>query len=255
VHPGVGSVDILGITTPRADVPRDARIWQVHGNDQLEWIDAARIASEPTTGSLLFVRPGAGGAPLTQWPAGRYRVDVLTRDGIHSLSVLVPDIEGVVPPLDTWTPEQPAAIAADASDPSGVRVGLFATVDGVGVSLPARQTRPLDDDAAWLDLSGGANDVVATAYLPGASGLGVMLTSHAAVSSAMIRRLAPEGRFIGPEATGGISGSQGRTPYVLFAPPDDAVWTPGVYAISVAWSDGAGAHEGTWHVELRPGAG
>jgi hypothetical protein len=33
------------------------------------------------------------------------------------------------------------------------------------------------------------------------------------------------------------------------------VWMPGVYAISVAWSDGAGTHQGTWHVELRPGLG
>ena len=92
--------------------------------------------------------------------------------------------------------------------------------------LPARQTRPLDDDAAWLDLSDGANDVVATAYLPRASGFGVMLTSHAAVSSATIRRLAPEGRFDAPEATGGISDSQGRTPYVLFAPPDETTGRP-----------------------------
>jgi hypothetical protein len=255
IDPGAGSVEILGITTPRAEAPRDARIWRVHGNDQLEWVDAAPIGSEPDGGSLLFVRPGVDGASLTPWAAGRYRVDVLTRTGIHGLSILVPDLAGVVPPLDVWTPERPAVVAAGASDPSSVRIGLFATVDGVGVSLPARQTRSLGNDEAWQDLTRAQNDVVATAYLPRATGLGVMLTSHAAVAWATIRRLAPDASFVAPQAFGGISGSQGRTPYVLFAAPGDGVWSPGVYAISVAWSDAGGSHSGSWHVELRPGLG
>lgn len=247
-------VSMLGVTSPREEAPRDVRIWRIHQFDQLEWIDAFRIAPEPSDASLLFIRPGRNGDALTPWQPGQYRVEVLVADGIHRLWILVPDPFGVVPPLDTWTHDRPT-IETRGSDPSGIRIGLFATVDGVGVPLPARQTSPLDDDAAWLDLSDGANDVVATAYLPRASGLGVMLTPHAAVSSATIQRLAPEGGFDAPEATGGISESQGRTPYVLFAAPDETTWAPGVYAISVAWSDGAGAHEGTWHVELRPGVG
>jgi hypothetical protein len=247
-------ISMLGVTSPRDEVPRDVRIWRIHQFDQLEWIDASPIASEPSDASLLFIRPGLDGDTLTPWQPGQYRAEVLLADGIHRLWILVPDPFGVVPPLDTWTQDRPA-IEASASDPSAITTGLFATVDGVGIPLPARQTGQLDDDAAWLDLSDGANDVIATAYLPRASGLGVMLTSHAAVSSATIQRLAPEARFDAPEAIGGISESQGGTPYVLFAAPDGTTWTPGVYAISVAWSDGAGAHVGTWHVELRPGVG
>ena len=250
----VDPLSLLGITVPQATGARAVRIWRVHRDDQLEWVDAVPLAARPSDAATLFIRPGVDGAALTPWQPGRYRVDVLGSDGIHHLAVLVPDPFGVVPPLDTWA-QEPPTIAARDSDPSGVRIGLFATVDGVGVSLPARETRPLDDDAAWRDLSEGANDVVATAYLPHASGLGVMLTSHAAVSSATIQRLAPEVPFDAPEATGGISESHGRTPYVLFTPADETTWAPGVYAISVAWSDAAGAHEGTWHVELRPGAG
>jgi hypothetical protein len=41
---------------------------------------------------------------------------------------------------------------------------------------------------------------------------------------------------------------------VVFPAPGDGVWTPGVYALSVDWKDAAGAHQGTWQVELRPGA-
>ena len=314
-------VSMLGFTSPRAEKPRDVRIWRVHLQDSLEWIDAAPIASQPAEASLLFVRPRTDRAALAPWDPGRYRVDLVVADGIHRLSVLVPDTHGVVPPLDTWTPARPTStllswgevasaitshdswgvrvvtvdqrgfnpatgpssfhelwsaatpidgvqtaivgtyvdplsllgitvpqatgaravriwrvhrddqlewvdavplaaqpsdaatlfirpgrgrrgadavaarpvsrrrprlgrhpppggpragpvrgrpaaghpgagtptIAARASDPSGVRIGLFATVDGVGVSLPARETRPLDDDAAWRDLSDGAN--------------------------------------------------------------------------------------------------
>ena len=47
---------------------------------------------------------------------------------------------------------------------------------------------------------------------------------------------------------------RGRTPFVVFAAPDGGVWPPGVYAVTVDWTDAAGSHHGTWHVELRPGA-
>jgi len=136
-----------------------------------------------------------------------------------------------------------------------VRRGLFAIVGGRGMSLLARQTRMLDDDEAWLDVDRSPNDVVATAYLPHATGLGVMLTPHAAVARATIAQLAPDAAFVAPKAFGGISEAQGRTPYVLFAAPDDGVWIPGVYAISIDWSDGGGTHRATWHVQLRPGVG
>ena len=75
------------------------------------------------------------------------------------------------------------------------------------------------------------------------------------MGAASIHRLTPEPLADAPEATGGISNLRGRTPYVVFPAPDDGVWTPGVYALTVDWKDAAGAHQGTWHVELRPGAG
>lgn len=246
-------ISILGFTSPRAEQPRDVRIWRVHRDDQVEWIDAVPVGAQPAEATGLFLRPPTERGTLTPWDPGRYLVDILVAHGIHRLSVIVPDTSGIVPPLDVWAPDPLTTVDAGASDPSDIAVGMFATVDGVGVALPARQTHPLDDDAAWLDLNDGENDVVATAYEPRASGLGVMLTSHASVSSAVITRLAPEGRFSAPEATGGLSAIRGRTPYVLFAAPDGVAWAPGVYAITVAWSDAAGAHEGTWHVELRPG--
>ena len=48
-------------------------------------------------------------------------------------------------------------------------------------------------------------------------------------------------------------GSRGSVSFVAFAPRDGSAWTPGVYALTVAWDDADGDHEGTWHVEVRPG--
>jgi hypothetical protein len=46
-----------------------------------------------------------------------------------------------------------------------------------------------------------------------------------------------------------------RSRYAVFAPTDGAAWPPGLYAISLAWTDETGSHEGTWHIELRPDGG
>jgi hypothetical protein len=143
-------------------------------------------------------------------------------------------------------------VAAATSDPSAIRVGLFATVDGAVVSIPARESQPLEEAQAWGDEVFADGSIVATTYLPRATGLGVMLTSHAAVEAASIHRLAPDPLSNPPPASGGISDAQGRTPFIVFAAPD-GVWTPGVYAVTVDWKDAAGVHHGTWHVELRPG--
>jgi hypothetical protein len=103
------------------------------------------------------------------------------------------------------------------------------------------------------DARSGGSSRVASGYLPRASGLGVMLTNHADVTFATVGRLAPDARFSVSPMIGGISELRGRTPWVAFAPRAGGVWPPGVYAITVGWTDPAGPHLGTWHVELRPG--
>jgi hypothetical protein len=80
-----------------------------------------------------------------------------------------------------------------------------------------------------------------------------MLTSHASVRLAIVRRLAPDANFLAQPMMGGISESQGRTPYLVFAPRGGGAWPPGVYAITVRWTDAGGLHVETWHVELTPG--
>ena len=245
----------LGPTFPSDAHAVDARIWRVHAGGALEWVDTRPIEPEDPAGSFLFWRPGLGTAQYTAWPAGTYQMDVLGAGGIHRIPFVVPGRFGLVPAVDDPVIPVKGLIPAAGSDQSSIRVGLFATVDGHGVALPARESQPLDEDAAWLDVAGPGGGTVATAYLPRATGLGVMLTPNADVRGAAIRRLAPDGAFTPPPVRNGISESNNRTPDVYFEAPDGGPWPPGVYAISVTWRDGEGDHTGTWHVELRPGSG
>jgi hypothetical protein len=138
-----------------------------------------------------------------------------------------------------------------------VQNGPFATVDGTAISLVAQPTELMSDEQSWRTLIGEAGGqgptTVAAAYVPRATGLGVMLTNHAALQLAIVRRIAPDARFLAAPMLGGISETRGRTPWVAFAPRDGGALPPGVYAMTVRWTDPAGFHDETWHVELRPG--
>ena len=251
------SIVALGVTFPPDDVPVDARIWLVHAGDELEWMDARMIAGGTPEGAMLFERPEPPGAAPNSWPGGHYRIDVLVAGRVRRIAVQIPGRLGSVSEPDVWPRTSAGLVVPTASDPSAVRVGLFATVNGTGVPLAATPGPLLHEAAAWLRVAGQAGrtsgPTVARAYLPLATGLGVMLTSHATLDSAVIQRLAPDPRFDAGPVLGGISGIQGRTPYVVFAPRDGGAMTPGVYALSIDWTDELGGHVETWHVELRPG--
>jgi hypothetical protein len=167
-------VAALGITVPDALPVRAIRLWRLHQSNELEWIDATRIDEQAQPAAPLLVRlPLLDGLEPVPWEAGQYRVDLLVGDGIHRISVVIAQQFGDPPGPDDWPTSLPDTVEATASDPSGVQFGLFATVDGTGVSIPSRETEPLDEAQAWDDAA------VVAAYLPRATGLGVMLTSHA----------------------------------------------------------------------------
>ena len=251
------SIVALGVTVPSGEIAEDARIWRLHDDDRLEWIDAAPVDGRDVTGTLLLVRPGNGGAALTSWPGGHYRIDVLAADGIHRIALQIPGRFGNVPAPDPWPAAPAELVAARKGDPSVTRQGPFAVVDGVSVGLSATPGPLLDEAAEWwaeLVRARAKAPAVAVVHLPRATGLGVMFTEHAVVSSASIRRLAPDAKVDAAPVFGGVSSLHGRTPYLVFTPNGGGAWQPGVYAITAAWTDPDGAHAGTWHLELRPGA-
>lgn len=251
------SIVALGVTMPAGTVAEDARIWRLHDDDRFEWVDAHPVTGRAADDPLLLIQPASGGLAYTSWTGGHYRVDVLTTAGIHRIAIDVPGRFGNVPDPDPWPPALADLVAARKGDPTVTRQGLFVTVDGLSIDLPATVGPMLDEAGEWraqLRQSGDETPNVAVARLPRATGLGVMFTEHAVVSSATIRRLAPESLPDETPAFGGVSSLHGRTPYLVFTPTGGAAWAPGVFAISTAWADPAGAHSGTWYVELRPGA-
>jgi len=246
----------LGVTFPSKTEPLDMRIWRLHTDDQAEWIDARPLQPADRDGSFTFVRSDPTGTARS-WEAGHYRVDLLAADRLYSIAVEIPGRFGSVPTPDDWPTTDARLIGPEDSDPSKVHNGPFVTFDGTAISLVAQPSELMSDEQAWRALIGEAAAQgpvkVAAAYLPRATGLGVMLTDHATVQLAIVRRIAPDARFLAGPVLGGISNTRGRTLWVAFAPGNGGAWPPGVYAMTVYWTDPAGSHDETWHVELRPG--
>jgi hypothetical protein len=263
-NPGVrsGDAEVLGVglTFAASTAPLDVRISLERTGGDLEWIDALPVARPAPDDPIVLQRPTAGGT-IRPFEAGHYRVDLLRNGRIDRLNVGIADSTGTIPAPTDWPIAESRLVPASQSDPSGVRFGLFATVDGFGMAVPVAQRRPFDELQAW-DASrvlppGGEAASIVQAFLPRATGLGVMLTAHASIDRAVLDQIAPSPFLPIPPIpippVGGISDTQGRTPYVVFEGPDGRALDPGVYALSVTWQDTSGAHAGTWHVELRPG--
>ncbi len=247
------SIAGLGVTTERGAVAEDVRIWRVRPNGVLDWVDADPIDGTVAGGPLVLAIPGRSSA----FPAGTYRVDALVDGTIRRVEVAIPGPTEHTPPSnDSPYPTETGLVPLTSSDPSAVLAGPFATVDGRGVGLRALPIDGFDEARAWgasVEGLAGGPGYVPRAYLPRATGLGVMLTSHAQILSASIDRLAPDDRLAGARQSGGVSFNHGGTPWVGFEAPDRGAWQPGVYAMTVAWNDADGRHDETWHVELRPG--
>ena len=233
------------------------RIWRLHANDETEWIDARPLHPADRVGSFTFVRSDpAGGSP--SWAAGHYRVDLLAADQLYSIAVQIPGRFGSVPAPDDWPATEANLVGPEESDPSGVQIGPFATVDGIGVPLA---TRPHELMSAGGSLAPEHRRTRVASRdrtlrprtcreRPGSESCSrITPTSELAI----VRRIAPDARFLAAPMLGGISALRGRTPYVAFAPRAGGAWPPGVYAITVRWTDAAGLHARTWHIELRPG--
>ena len=144
------SIVALGVTYPADEVPVDARIWLVHAGNELEWMDARMVLGGAPDGAMLFERPGGPGAAPSSWPGGHYRIDVLVAGRVRRIAVQIPGRLGSVARPDAWPATTAKLVVPDASDPSGVRVGLFATVNGKGIPLAATAGPPLDEATAWL---------------------------------------------------------------------------------------------------------
>jgi hypothetical protein len=255
IEPNDRTVVAIGITFPAAHAPLDVRIWLVHP-DRLEWIDTLAVDPSPSGGAFLY-RLANGDGSVRNWDAGRYRVDVLADGGIRRFGFTLPNRFEIVPDRA----ELPAA-RDDLVDPAGgalpgLPIGLFATAGGVSIPLPSQSGPRLDETEAWLNVDPGTGraprSFVSSVLLPAATGLGVILSRGSVVQDSHVERLAPEPLSIEPELVGDEFDAATTPPHVLYRAPSGGAWPPGVYRLSVAWADGTGLHDRSWHVELRPG--
>jgi len=257
LDPSDRSVIALGVTFPPEQTPLDVRIWRL-GAGGLEWVDTEALDSVPSGGAFLYFRPGGDAGQPRSLSAGTYRIDVLVGGSIRRVEVTIPDRFANVPGAaerPSLRDNGPLGDPAEAALPD-LPIGLFATVAGTALPLPADEGPPLDEAAAWLNVDPGTRreprSFVAAAFLSRATGLGVMLPPGSVVQSAALERLAP-GPLPGVPARVEVPGqSTALTAHVLFGAPDGRAWTPGVYRISVVWADADGLHDKSWHAELRP---
>ena len=244
----------LGVTTEPGSLAEDVRIWRKRAGGELEWVDANPIEDTVVGGPLVLAIPGQAIA----FPAGEYRVDALVEGTIRRVDVAIPGPAGRIPPLtDPPYPTIAGLVPLTSSDPSEVLSGPFVTVGGRARPLAVAPVDPLDETGAWIDSlttpDSADRPTVARVYQPRATGIGVMLTSHARIERAEIVRLAPDVP-LGPVTTiGGVSYNHGGTPWIGFAAPALGAWPPGDYALTVSWVDGTERRTDTWHIELRPG--
>ena len=264
----VGTVPILalGVTFPTSQLPLDVRVWRV-GPAGPAWLDIQAVDSVASGGAFLYARPGPPGRPplsgrqAQSWEPGTYRVDVLVDGGIRSIGVRIAGtgddpVTGDATGDPESTPLVPLVAPEDSELPD-IAIGAFATVDGASVAFDAVEGPPLDAAGAWLNVDPGTGraprSFVASAFLPRATGLGVMLPPGSVVRAASLMRLAPEPFGEPLDPLGPRPGYAERQDFVLFGPPSEVGWPLGVYRIDVDWADPDGIHARSWHVELRPG--
>ncbi len=255
IEPNDQTVVAVGITFPASHTPIDVRIWLIHP-DRLEWIDTQPLDSSPSGGGFLYRVTGADGS-IQNWAAGRYRIDVLVDGAIRRFGFTLPNRFEIVPDRAEPPPEQ-----GDLIDPAGgalpdLPIGLFVTASGVSIPLSADEGPPLTEAGSWLNVDPGTGRAprsrVATSFVPAATGLGVTLPPGSVVQRSSVKRLAPEPLPVDPELVRDDRATPGSTAHVLYRAPGRGAWAAGVYQVSVAWTDSAGRHAGSWLVELRPG--
>jgi hypothetical protein len=258
----IGSLDpaivALGLTFPAEEAPLDVRIWR-QADGGWEWLASDPLPDAPPD-TFLFAPPRVAGGYLPAWPAGRYRLEWLRPDGIERWTVQVQTRsatgQAALAPLRPPDRTLPSPLTPDFAVERDQR--LFAVSRGVAAGLPAVGTAPLDADATWRQVLAtdptATFDPVASAFLPEANGLGVLLPTDARGASGSIVALGPDGGPVDAQRSVGIRfGDDGRAPFVVFRAPGGGTWLPGVYRLDVSWTAADGLRQSSYHLESRPG--
>ena len=244
-----GAVIALGVTFPPEETPLDVRIWKDHAGGELEWMDVRPVDDVPARGANLYVRRGDFGQAVAPWEPGHYRVDVLVGAGIERIDLHLTDEIGRLPDTEPWIREPTVVGGLDTAALQLLPQGLFALArdqlaGDLLMPVDAEAGPALDEHDAWLDVdldvpTSGPRQFVGQVHHPDPSQIGVILPAFSSIRSFGVDRVAPTG-----DSSGGVRrtalGSTGTVSFVAFGPLDGSSWTPGVYAVTVAWDDAEG---------------
>ncbi len=260
-------IRLIALTSPGDEAPLDVRLWRV-SYGVLERLDGARPAGDIGSGDWYFVPPTVNGRTMPSWPAGYYRIDVLTAGEVIRFGVRIDAGPGTP---DGWPVPVPASpgpaesVRADAPEPldrgpdrQPTRPEPFMVVGSEVVGLGVRVGPALGERRAWLSAVAGEGPDelprLATLRIPGVAGFGIRFPDGSA--EPRLRAVALVGPAGPREATrqGLHAGPAGGSPWAVVDAPDGQAWAPGVYRLDARWREADGtARSASYHVDLLGG--
>ncbi len=257
--PPTAGADVLalGLTFPPDELPLDVRVLGATEAGWI-WLDTTPMDPSPAVGAVLFLPPRIDGVELQSWPTGAYRFQILLADSIREMAIDIADRSGVVPgprDADPFVPDQPSPFTADLG-PMGLG-GPFTVERGLAIPWPASVEVPMDAAAVWRSAYGiddAGLDRLPAIYAPTANGLGYVFPTGSTAAEADLLRILPAGPTAGVRRAVGLrTDGDSSAPYAIFRAPEGRPWPAGIYRMSLRWTDEAGPHQASIHLDLHPG--
>jgi hypothetical protein len=262
-------VRVLGITSPVASRPLDARVWWLRPDEPPRWLDVRPVGVAVQDGHLLLLPPRRTDGTASTWPPGRYRFDLLLGTSVTRITVILPSSVARPDPADGGDPFTPGSTVSQGhAGPFQVRTfgaglsstdtGAFVVAEGRAIPLDAPGTVPLDEAAAWLDAAAGRPGqarAVAEVGARGVTGIGLRLPTGSEIRHIRLVRLAPAPLTEGANHfVGRFQEAAASLEVALFPAPGGpgATWLPGSYAIEATWLEEGEPRTATWHMTLSP---
>jgi hypothetical protein len=226
-------VAAIGVTSPDAQPVIDVRVWRIVGG-QATRIDAVDLpGTAPGIDRLLVSPPDLD--PSGLWPPGVYHLDLLVRQKVLGLTLLLPRL-----------PHDQAQIARITQLASALAPGPFMVTraapssgsDYVVSVIPTSSLQRLGMAAAWLQLAGrppndGAPDAASITADSSIVALGLRGQPGEQLASTTMVNLAPAT----PHTRPGLVVASETSDIVIYDLGTDGL-APGVYQIETSWFNG-----------------
>jgi hypothetical protein len=239
-------VAAIGVTSPDAQPVIDVRLWRIVGG-QATRVDAVDLpGTAPGIDRLLVPPPDLD--PSGLWPPGVYHLDLLVRQKVLGLTLLLPRL-----------PHDPAQIARITELAGALPPGPFMVTRATPASgrdyvvsvIPTSPLQRLGEAAAWLQLAGrspidGAPDAATIAADSSIVALGLRGRPGEQLASTIMVNLAPAT----PHTRPGLVVASETSDIVIYDLGTDGL-PPGVYQIETTWFNGPSHVARSLYLDVR----